>query len=171
MKRLGATLCLVLLTSGISYAADWAQITVDASVETAKAITIQVMKEAGYKVNSQYPGSVVFSKELTGRQRTFVLDVLSPVACDCMSPLMSLTVNFSERDHGTLETISAAIVHTQLVVRGAEINYNPWINPHITADCETVRESPIFMHTQKLLNGLLQQIGSKTVHTYAGLNP
>jgi hypothetical protein len=169
MKWPGALVCFVFLTAEISFAGAKAHRAVDGSIETAKTVTMQVMKEAGYTLNTQTPAGIVFSKELTGKQRTFVLDFLSPVACECISPRLYLTVNFSKTNHGTLETVSARIEHTELVARGF-VPYNPWIIPHFTGSCETVRETPIFMHTQRLLNGLLEEIGvQSSVKTYANL--
>jgi hypothetical protein len=77
-------------------------------------------------------------------------------ARDAIQPHLCLTLNFSEAEHGTLVRISAAVEHTALVKHVAQSPV--WIIPHTISRCEIVHERPIFMHTEKLLNGLLDNI-------------
>jgi len=149
----------MLLASCVALAKDTAQLVIDDNPEAVKKAAVDVLKEAGYSLRSQDPTSIVFTKEMTGRARFFTLYMLSPESCGVIPPRIDLTLNFSDSGHGTLATVSVMIEHTALVEHPPPTGMN--LRPR--SSCETVREAPIFMRTQKKLDGLLEDIRSETM--------
>ncbi len=159
MKSAAGILSLILLASCVALAKDKAQLEINDNPEAVKRAAVDALKEAGYSLRSQEPTSIVFTKEMTGGTRFFTLYMLSPASCGVIAPRFYLTLNFSDTGQGTLVTISAMIEHTALVEHPPpmEMNLRPKIH------CETVLEAPIFMRTQEMLDGLLEDIRSETM--------